>query len=101
MEIGEIEKKKVILTNHALVRFSERIANLNKGQEPKKPIKTISRLFQQAKEETMRPRGRLKRLLDNHCIEARYFIFEGWRFVLVEVEDRYDVVTIERDLFAI
>lgn len=99
-EIGQLDGKKVILTTHAIERLSERLSELNRGQTPKKPVRTATKYFRLAKEENLPPRVRVKRLLNHRYIGAKYFIFEGWRFVLVDNGDRYSVVTIERDLFA-
>ncbi len=99
-EIGELEGKKVVLTAHAIERLVERMAKLNKGQVPKEPEKIALKMFPQTEEEMLPPLGRLRRLLNHKGEDARYFIYEGWRFVLVERADHYDVVTIERDMFA-
>ncbi len=100
MEIAELEGKKVVLTNHALCQFSDRYAQLNEDQAPLEPIRVIATLFKEADEKKLSKMARLKRLLNNRGVDARYFIFKNWRFVLVENDESFSVVTIERNKFA-
>ena len=100
IEIGQIDGKKVLLTNHAIERLKERLSKLDRGQTPKKPGKTAIRLWKQTTEENLDPVIKVKRLINNNGRDARYFSFNGWRFVLVEYEDCFKVKTIERNYYA-
>ena len=63
------------------------------------PEKTARNLLSQAYEDVWISRlARVKRLLNNNCVEVLYFVHDGWRFVLRPEEgDSFQVLTIERN----
>ncbi len=96
----EIDPEKVIFTRHALDRFRERFLQLNGGGKLSSPERTARKILARATEEgALSPVGRVKRLIDNRFQEARYFMSNGWRFVINDNNGIFTVLTIERDIF--
>jgi len=98
-----LDLSRVVFTNHALVQFKKRHNRLNLNNQLKraglkKVELTTRKLLYLAEEDIgIDPIGRVRRLIDNHCKPALYYIHDGWRFVLIEEGDKQVVVTIERD----
>lgn len=91
-----LDLKKVVFTFHALERLQERYKELGL-RDLADPEKTALRLLTLAKEEGAIGRGmKIKRLIKHGFEEARYFMNSGWRFVVVELDGKFVVTTIER-----
>lgn len=86
--------EKVIVSKHALERFLERWPD----RWPKNPVQTIQKILVMAKEESLDPTARVRRLINNKCKPVSYFIAEGWRFVVSEDEPK-TLITIERNKY--
>ncbi|KKU14627.1 MAG: hypothetical protein UX23_C0012G0019 [Parcubacteria group bacterium GW2011_GWB1_45_9] len=89
-----------IFKPHALERLVERMKYLNNGVVPKDPEKTARKILASATEDgAISPIGKIKRLLSHkrggRLEEARYFINENIRFVVVKRGEQNIVVTIE------
>ena len=87
--------KPLKVTVHALDRFVERWDQI----EPiplHNPLRTIKKILSHAEKEKLEPVSQVKRLLNNDCIEAEYWINSGWRFVIIGDDDERCLVTIER-----
>ena len=97
----EIDLKRVVFTAHALERFVERSLRLNPGGKLLDPEKTARKILARATEEgAISSVGRVRRLIDSHFQEARYFIKDGWRFVVKDNgNETFTVLTIERVIF--
>lgn len=96
----EIDMEKVVFTAHALGRFQERFLQLNKGGKLSDPEKTARKILARATEKgAISPVGRVRRIIDSQFQEARYFMSNGWRFVLKDVNGTPTVLTIERNVF--
>lgn len=81
------------ISQHAIDRFVERSLKLGmKGHED--PGGLIRNLLRQAKPEKMDPVYKVKRIINNRCQDAEYYVCQGWRFV-VSTNGR-ELVTVER-----
>lgn len=86
---------RMVFTHHALQRFSERLARLQ-GSPPKNPERTAIRLLAVSSETKLSEKVRVERFLRNGCKEAKYYFSQGWRFVIVESDRKFVILTIER-----
>lgn len=96
-----IDLSKVIFTQHALNRFVERMFKLNPELQipltPEELEKLAREIFAGSTEKNaIDPAVKVKRCITHKFQEARYFVNHGWRFVVLEEEDRYKIVTVER-----
>ena len=88
-----INLERVQFTNHALDRLVERMA----PRTVKDPEKTARKLLAGSVEEgAIDSVSRVKRLINNDFVDARYFVNSGWRFVLKPGDGEFIVLTIER-----
>ncbi len=71
----------IIITNHAIERFTERFAKFSKTPL-NNPEATIRKLLAKAEPEEINPVHRVKRLITNGFQESNYLIRGEWRFVL-------------------
>ncbi len=95
------DSSRVVFTHHALDQFSKRYAKTNR-RSLQKPEVTARQLLYNAKPDThMSEVGRVVRIIDNDFQKAYYLLNNGWRLVIVheQAQDKYIVVTVERDLF--
>lgn len=76
------------ISSHALKRFIER-RDHSRGC----PLVELKELLQRAEPEELGVAG-VRRLMRNNFEKAKYYIFNGWRFVLSEDETR--LITCER-----
>lgn len=82
-----------IFTDHAIEQFISRSTNI--GMAPiKNPTKTMTKLLRMATEEAMPGTILTRRLISNQFVSVRYWVSQGWRFVLAETENV--VITVER-----
>ncbi len=85
--------KNITITQHAVERFVER--SLKLGMKPPiNPENTIRKLLNNAQPEMMDPVYKVKRIINNRCKAADYYVANGWRFV-VSTENK-ELMTIER-----
>ena len=84
--------ENVIISQHAIDRFIERSKKLGM-KVPTDPKAKIIHLLGQAKTEKMDPIYKVKRIINNRCQDADYYVANGWRFV-VSVNGR-ELVTVE------
>ena len=92
--------KPLTVSDHAVKRFAERWRFFSPVDPlPINFLKTLTKLLHNAKLEDMNARGRLKRLLNNRCIQAEYWINSGWRFVIVQKNGQKELTTVERNTF--
>ncbi len=85
----------VHFTQHALDQFCIRHKERT-GRELHQPLRTAFRLLGAATENGSISKRRRKQRKRNHGgVEARYFLKDPWRFVIVEGEEGLTVVTIE------
>jgi 5-methylthioribose kinase len=85
---------RVVFTKHALKRFEERAPEdieICAGQ----PEKTAMEILARAREGTIGKVERVKRLINNKLVPARYFFADEMMFVIIDKESGHDVVTIE------
>ena len=85
--------KDIKISQHAIDRFIERSKKLGM-KEAKDPVAKIIHLLSQAKAEKMNPVYKVKRIINNRCQDADYYVANGWRFV-VSVNGR-ELMTVER-----
>jgi hypothetical protein len=97
--MAAIDENRVRFTAHALDQFTERFRVLENGVVLKEPETTARKLLAHAEEERLGPLARVKRLLNNRGVPVRYFTSSGWRFVIKEEDERFVVLTIERNTF--
>lgn len=84
----------ITISQHAVERFIER-SRKNGMAAPHNPQKTILKLLQMAQaDEKMDPAHRVKRLISS-LAEAKYYVVQGWRFVLDK--EGKTVLTVERE----
>ncbi|MBI4155806.1 MAG: hypothetical protein HY507_01065 [Candidatus Zambryskibacteria bacterium] len=98
-----MELTSVVFRDYALRRFTERLAWVDPGAAKSiaDPEETARKLLAHSVEEKPSRKGRgyaVRRLLNNDCEPARYFVNSGWRFVISEEprDGKYMVLTIER-----
>lgn len=84
-----IDTASIVITRHAWQRFKERW----QGEHPESFTKELVRLLKAAQPEDI-GHGAVVRAITNGFRPARYYIAEGWRFVLDEEETR--LLTCER-----
>ena len=100
MQCSSIDSKPVVFSEHALTQFNRRFLVANPKSTLKNPERTARKLLNQAKEDgAINPVGKVRRLINNHFQEARYFLIGSWRFVLKEEDGLFTVLTIEIDRF--
>ncbi len=94
----DIDLSKVIFKNHALERFVERMLTLDPEFQtfltPEELAKKI--LAGSTEKDAIDPVQKVKRCITHSFKEVRYFVNSGWRFVVLEEDSRFVVVTIER-----
>lgn len=84
-------------TRHAVLQFLKRLKYINQIYPPKDVKKTLRKLIYKAEVEEIDPIMKVKRLLNNGCIEAEYLVNNGWRFVVIKAPKQYKIVlTVER-----
>ncbi|MBI2035835.1 MAG: hypothetical protein HYT12_04125 [Candidatus Liptonbacteria bacterium] len=98
-----LELTSVVFRDYALRRFAERLAWVDPGAaESITDFEPVARkLLAESTEEKPSRKGRgyaIRRLLNNHCEPARYFVNSGWRFAISEepTDGKYVVFTVER-----
>lgn len=96
----EIDLSRVQFSQHALERFKER-SKIYESMELFKPEERALQLLSKATEENaISADGKVKRIINHKFEEARYFIFEKWRFVILQQQNGTLLVkTIEWDYF--
>lgn len=76
-------------TTHSIERFKERFPE-NAGRNP---VKTLHKLFKQAKQIYLNPTVAAIRIMNNNFEQTDYYVVDGIRFVVVKGV----VVTIEKN----
>jgi len=92
-------EEELCVTTHAIQRFIERFAETHpRGEKLKKPLRTIRKLINISVKMEIDPKHRLRRLLNNQCVPAEYWIHpSGLRFVIVDdyQDERKVLITVE------
>lgn len=92
-----LDLQRVVFTKHAIDRFEERFHQLNPKQSLSDARQTVLKILAHAKEKRAIGSGwKVKRLMAHEYEEARYFLADGWRFVVQERDGKLVVVTVER-----
>ena len=87
---------KVRFTDHAIRRFEERYRSIYPKDKLNHPERTARKFLARAKEDnTLDSVARVKRLINNGFVEVRYFLSDGWRFVIKEEGTNLIVLTVE------
>jgi hypothetical protein len=97
--LTEFHAEILLVTDHALWRFTERWRKQFPDRLLKDPREKIENLLAEAVEERLDPVIRVKRLIANDFIPAQYFYTRGWRFIVSILEGIPVLLTIERDIF--
>ena len=85
-----IDLTRIHFTKHSIQRFVERYKSVPN------PQKTMIKLLSQSREEdAIGSLDRVMRMIDNKFMPARYLVFECWRFVIVEEDGIFTIVTFE------
>ena len=91
----EIDLSKVRFSAHALEQFKKRYKEHCQVDLSDSEQHALRFLGQATEQDAISDIGKVKRIIDNEFEEARYFIFEKWRFVIIEKDDLFLVKTIE------
>lgn len=101
-DLPQIDLTRTFFSSHAIQQFRDRYLKLHPHESKELDFEAIAReLLLKSQEESVSKKNRhryLRRLLNNHCELARYFVCNGWRFVIKGREENgfWIVLTIER-----
>ncbi len=90
------------IREHAVTRFIER--RIERDGETDKlrrrgARRLIQKLLERAEPDELRPGEAARRTIANDFVPAEYWKADGWRFVLIEEDGGYVLVTVEQSIY--